>query len=85
MVYKFYLLSILLFFNIINITYADNSAYGDLVSEHIYHLTKGDIHFGTTSNKIFKQPYEYIFVIESNTSGIFKIKKDHRIEVSRYE
>ena len=24
-------------------------------------------------------------MIESNTSGIFKIKKDHRIEVSRYE
>ena len=37
------------------------------------------------ASKIFKQPNEYIFVIESNTSGIFKIKKDHRIEVSRYE
>ena len=33
----------------------------------------------------YKQPNEYMFVIESNTSGIFKIKKDHRIEVSRYE
>tara|TARA_B000000609_G_scaffold63581_2_gene47372 strand:+ start:400 stop:1122 length:723 start_codon:yes stop_codon:yes gene_type:complete len=85
MIYKFYLLSILLFFNIVNTAYADNSAYGDLVSEHVYHLTKGDIHFATTSNKIYKQPNEYMFVIESNTSGIFKIKKDHRIEVSRYE
>ena len=50
MIYKFYLLSTLLCFNIISTAFADNSAYGDLVSEHIYHLTKGDIHFGTTSS-----------------------------------
>ncbi len=85
MIYKFYLLNTLLLFNIINIAYADNSEYGELISEHIYHLKKGDIHFATTSNKIFKESSEHIFMIESKTSGIFKMKKDHRIEVSRYE
>ncbi len=85
MIHKYYLLSILLIFNINNITYADDNEYGDLISEHIYYLSKGEIHFATTSNKIFKKSNEKIFVIESKTSGIFKMKKDHRIEVSRYE
>ena len=85
MTYKHHLLGILLIFNMNNIVYANNDEYGDLISEHIYHLTKGEIHFATTSNKIFEKANEHIFVIESKTSGIFKIKKDHRIEVSRYE
>ncbi|GIS46682.1 MAG: hypothetical protein Ct9H90mP18_10140 [Gammaproteobacteria bacterium] len=85
MIYKFYLLSTLLFFNIINTAYLIIARMEILFQSMYTPFTKGDIHFATTSNKIFKKPNEYIFVIESNTSGIFKIKKDHRIEVSKYE
>ena len=56
----------------------------DLVSKHTYIVTKGNIQFATTTNSLYKVNDRSVFVVNSSTSGIFKLKKDIRKESSEY-
>ena len=56
----------------------------EIISQHDYSLYKGKILFGKSSYILSKTDSNYFFKIKSSTDGIFKIKKDERLELSNY-
>ena len=54
------------------------------ISQHLYKLYKGEILFGKSSYSLYKEDNSFFFEIVSKTDGIFKLKKDERIELSNY-
>ena len=57
----------------------------DIILQHDYKLYKGEILFGKSSYSLYKKDDAYFFEIKSQTDGIFKLKKDHRLELSKYK
>ena len=57
----------------------------EIISQHDYKLYKGEILFGKSSYSLYKEDNTYLFEIKSQTDGIFKLKKDHRLELSNYK
>lgn len=51
-----------------------------VVSKHKYNLYKGNIHFGVSEQTLIKNQLYFEFNIKSKTAGIFKLKKDDRLE-----
>ena len=64
-----------------------NSAYAEelIISKYKYNLYKGNIHFGVSEQILFKNGSTYKFNIKSNSSGIFKLKKDDRLETTIFK
>jgi hypothetical protein len=60
----------------INNVYAEES----VISKYKYNLYKGNIHFGVSEQTLLKNRSTYEFNIKSNSAGIFKLKKDDRLE-----
>ena len=56
----------------------------EIISQHDYSLYKGEILFGKSSYVLSKINHNYFFEIKSSTDGIFKMKKDERMESSNY-
>ena len=56
----------------------------EIISQHDYSLYKGEILFGKSSYVLSKINQNYFFEIKSSTDGIFKMKKDERMESSNY-
>ena len=56
----------------------------EIISQHDYSLYKGEILFGKSSYILSKTGQDYFFEIKSSTDGIFKLKKDERMESSNY-
>tara|TARA_B100001564_G_scaffold342436_1_gene338051 strand:+ start:225 stop:887 length:663 start_codon:yes stop_codon:yes gene_type:complete len=56
----------------------------EIISEHNYSIYKGKILFGKSSYILSKIGSNYFFEIKSSTDGIFKMKKDERMESSNY-
>jgi len=56
-----------------------------VLTKHIYHLYKGDLHFATSENILLKKDSKWIYKVSSNTAGIFKLKKDIRMELSKFD
>ena len=54
------------------------------ISQHLYKLYKGEILFGKSSYSLYKKDNSFFFEIVSKTDGVFKLKKDERIELSNY-
>ena len=63
-----------------------NSANAErlIISKHKYNLHKGDIQFGVSEQTLVKEGLDYRFTIKSNSAGIFKLKKDNRLETTKY-
>ena len=61
-------------------------AFGEqeIVSKHDYSIYKGKILFGKSSYSLHLKDDIYFFEIKSQTDGLFKIKKDDRLEQSSY-
>ena len=61
-----------------------NSAFAgeETIFEHQYKLSKKNINFATSYNILLKNDDKKIFKIKSKSSGIFKLKKDNRLEES---
>ena len=55
-----------------------------VISKHKYNLHKGDIQFGVSEQILIKEDLNYRFTIKSNSAGIFKLKKDNRMETTKY-
>ena len=53
-----------------------------VISKYEYGLYKGNIYFGVSEQKLIKNGSNYRFDIKSNSAGIFKLKKDDRLETS---
>jgi hypothetical protein len=65
---------------------ASTHAFGDqIISQHNYSLYKGNILFGKSSYILSKKDSIYTFKIKSSSDGIFKMKKDERVELSTYK
>ena len=56
----------------------------EIISQHDYSIYKGKILFGKSSYILSKTGSNYYFEIKSSTDGIFKMKKDERMESSNY-
>jgi len=69
---------IFIFFLFINNSFAEEL----LISKYKYDLYKGNIRFGSSEQKLFKNGATYKFDIKSNSAGIFKLKKDDRLETT---
>ena len=55
-----------------------------IISKHKYNLHKGDIQFGVSEQTLVKEGLDYRFTIKSNSAVIFKLKKDNRLETTKY-
>ena len=55
-----------------------------LITKHLYRLYKGNLHFATSINTLLKQNNEWIYKVSSNADGVFKLKKDLRVELSKF-
>ena len=55
-----------------------------IISKHKYNLHKGDIQFGVSEQTLVKEGLDYRFTIKNNSAGIFKLKKDNRLETTKY-
>ena len=65
---------------------ASTYVFGDqIISQHNYSLYKGNILFGKSSYILSKKDSIYTFKIKSSTDGVFKMKKDERMELSTYK
>ena len=71
---------IFIFFLFINNAYAEEL----IISKYKYNLYKGNIHFGSSEQTLFKNGSTYKFNIKSNSDGIFKLKKDDRLETTSF-
>ena len=60
------------------------SAESFIISKHKYNLHKGNIQFGVSEQTLVKEGLDYRFTIKSNSAGIFKLKKDDRLETTKY-
>ena len=69
---------IFIFFIFIDYTYAEEL----IISKYQYGLYKGNIHFGSSEQTLFKNGPIYTFNIKSTSAGIFKLKKDDRLETT---
>ena len=56
----------------------------EIISQHDYSLYKGTILFGKSSYVLSRIGSNFFFKIKSSTDGVFKIKKDERMESSNY-
>ena len=59
-------------------------ASNKIISKHEYKLYKGNILFGKSDYILYKNNKDYTFEIKSKTAGVFKMKKDNRLEVSNF-
>ena len=75
--YKFL---ICIFFIFINNSYAEEL----IISKYKYDLYKGNIRFGSSEQTFFKNGSTYKFDIKSSSAGIFKLKKDDRLETTSF-
>ena len=73
-------LNILMIFVLNTNLYASNQ----IISKHEYKLYKGNILFGKSDYILYKNNKDYTFEIKSKTAGVFKMKKDNRLEVSNF-
>ena len=65
---------------------ASTYVFGDqIISQHNYSLYKGNILFGKSSYILSKKDSIYTFKIKSSSDGVFKMKKDERMEISTYK
>jgi len=64
----------------INLVNADS----DIIYKHYYELSKHNIKFAESVNSLYKDGNRWTYKIESNSAGIFKIKKDARVEQSSF-
>ena len=65
---------------------ASTHVFGDqIISQHNYSLYKGNILFGKSSYILSKKDSIYTFKIKSSSDGVFKMKKDERMEISTYK
>ena len=64
-----------------------NNAYGEesVISKYKYDLYKGNIHFGVSEQTLLKNESIYKFNIKSNSAGIFKLRKDDRLETTSFK
>ena len=60
------------------------SAESLVISKHKYNLHKGNIQFGVSEQTLVREGLNYRFTIKSNSAGIFKLKKDNRLETTKY-
>ena len=56
-----------------------------IITKHIYHLYKGSLHFATSENTLLKHNGKWEYLVSSHTAGIFKLKKDLRMELSKFD
>ncbi len=56
-----------------------------IITKHVYHLYKGNLHFATSENTLLKKNAKWLFKVSSNTAGVFKLKKDIRTELSKFD
>ena len=56
-----------------------------IITKHVYHLYKGNLHFATSENTLLKKNAKWLFKVSSNTAGVFKLKKDTRAELSKFD
>lgn len=52
----------------------------EIISEHTYTISKGNIEFATTINSLYQSSDKLVFEVYSTTSGVFELKKDIRKE-----
>tara|TARA_B110000858_G_scaffold71723_1_gene83182 strand:- start:463 stop:1185 length:723 start_codon:yes stop_codon:yes gene_type:complete len=71
---------IFIFFIFIDHTYAEEL----IISKYQYGLYKGNIHFGSSEQTLLKNGPIYKFNIKSTSAGIFKLKKDDRLETTSF-
>ena len=60
------------------------SAESLVISKYKYNLHKGNIQFGVSEQTLVREGLNYRFTIKSNSAGIFKLKKDNRLETTKY-
>lgn len=86
MSYRAYFKKLIQFF--VLIVFISNPIYSHseqvVISQHLYKLYKGEILFGESSYSLYKKDNLFFFEVMSKTDGVFKLKKDHRIELSNY-
>ena len=72
--------------NILIICVLNTNLYAgnQIISKHEYKLYKGNILFGKSDYILYKNNKDYTFEIKSKTAGVFKMKKDNRLEVSNF-
>ena len=56
-----------------------------IITKHVYHLYKGNLHFATSENTLLKQNDKWEYLVSSHTAGVFKLKKDLRMELSKFD
>ena len=64
----------------INLVNADSG----IIYKHHYELSKHNIKFAESINSLYRDGPRWTYRIESNSAGIFKIKKDNRVEQSSF-
>ena len=71
-------------FLIFILCFATNAVFSEelVISKYKYDLYKGNIYFGVSEQKLIKNGSTYRFDIKSNSAGIFRLKKDDRLETS---
>ncbi len=64
-----------------------SNAYAEesIISKYKYNLYKGNIYFGVSEQTLLKNGFTYKFNIKSNSAGIFKLKKDSRLETTSFK
>ncbi len=72
-----YIILLFLFFDVAN-------AEEIMISKYKYELHKGTIYFATSEQTLSKNDLDYKFTIVSNSAGIFKLKKDNRLEITNF-
>ena len=55
-----------------------------VMTKHIYHLYKGNLHFATSENTLLRHNDKWKYLVSSYTAGVFKLKKDLRTELSKF-
>ncbi len=55
-----------------------------VMTKHIYHLYKGNLHFATSENTLLRHNDKWEYLVSSYTAGVFKLKKDLRTELSKF-
>lgn len=87
MSYRTYLKSLSILSILISSMVISISAHSeqDIISKHQYKLYKGTILFGKSTYSLYKHDNIYFFEIKSQTDGVFKLKKDYRLERSEFK
>tara|TARA_B110000444_G_scaffold155250_1_gene145300 strand:- start:31 stop:753 length:723 start_codon:yes stop_codon:yes gene_type:complete len=64
-----------------------SNAYAEesVISKYKYDLYKGNIYFGVSEQTLLKNESTYKFNIKSDSAGIFKFKKDARLETTSFK